>query len=278
MFLMMNTFGGGNGGGHASFNHGCSNSRGVMILFRRDLSYKINMVSKDNNGRILLMDVEINGNGYTLGTLYAPTADGSEEQIAFMDDLEARINELNPINIVIGGDLNVAMDPVLDRRSTSLSHSYGEGMRLRTLAFTEEFNLCDVWRRRNQAKRGFTFYRANQASRIDYWLISTHLIDGCSDASILPMALSDHSMITLSLGEAPLRRGPGIWRFNARLLCDEEYIHKITEAIIFLTREPTFEDPIPNWEWIKFEIRNNGIRKRETQSGSPGGEEAHRTT
>lgn len=161
-------------GGHVIFNHGCSSSRGVMILFRRDLTYKINLVSRDDKGRIILVDVEIDGNNYTLGSLYAPTADGSEEQISFMDDLEARINELNPINIVIGGDLNVAMDPLLDRRSTTLSHSYGEAMRQRVLALVDEFDLCDVWRKRNQAKRGFTFYRASQASRIDYWLMSMH--------------------------------------------------------------------------------------------------------
>lgn len=145
-------------GGQAIFCHGSTNSRGVMILLKRDLSYKINTISKDDKGRILLMDIEIGDQNYTVGTLYAPTADGPEEQLTFMDDLEDRISGLNPINVIIGGDLNVALDPAMDRKASASPHSYGDPMRQRINTLMGDLDLRDAWRFRNQSERRFTFH------------------------------------------------------------------------------------------------------------------------
>lgn len=132
-------------------------------------------------------------------------------------------------------------------------------MRQRILAWMEELDLCDAWRHRNQSEQRFTFHRANQASRIDYWLISDHLLDSCNDINIHPMALSDHSMITLSIGEQAPSRGPGLWCFDPRLLNDRDYTQMITETLTPVIAEPDLKEPIQNWEWIKFVIRRKSM-------------------
>lgn len=118
-------------GGPIFFSHGTSNSRGVCTLISRNFQHAVNQVVTDEEGRFLVMDITTDQKTYVVGNAYAPTADSPDEQDSFMDQLEKTINDFNPINIIIGGDLNTALDPKLDRQSTTLLTSYGETSRRR---------------------------------------------------------------------------------------------------------------------------------------------------
>lgn len=189
-------------GGSAYFCHGSSNSKGVLILMKRDLEFQLIRQIEDREGRVLLLELNIKEISFVLGSLYAPTADAPEEQNRFMDFLEDSLTQISPVNIILGGDL-VALDPAQDRQNSTCSPLYGHVMRQHVLSLMEEADLTDVWRYRNQAARKYTFHRGTQASRIDYWLASNHLADLTSTSTIIPVALSDHSIMTLSLSSSP---------------------------------------------------------------------------
>ena len=64
-------------------------------------------------------------------------------------------------------------------------------------------------------------------SRIDYFLISTHMVYDYHSASINPGIKSDHSIIKLTFEIPESRtRGRGFWKFNSTLLKDTEYVKK----------------------------------------------------
>lgn len=218
-------------GGPAYFCHGSSNSRGVVILLNRNLAYKVLREIADEDGRILLQEIRVNEVTYVVGSLYAPTADAPDEQNRFMDSLEEKMATLHPINTILGSDLNVALDPVQDRNNNARSPTYGDVMRQRVHTLMEQTDLTDAWRYRNPAVKKFTFHRPQQASRIDYWLISDHLTDACSGVDITPLALSDHSLLTLTLGTQAPRRGPGLWRLDNAILGDSTYVEEISHLL-----------------------------------------------
>lgn len=86
-------------------------------------------------------------------------------------------------------------------------------------------------------------------------LISSHLVDVCSEASITPIATSDHAIISINLGEEGAPRGPGLWRFNSVLLQDERYVSEMFDTLETLKNDPPIADPVANWEWTKYVIR-----------------------
>lgn len=90
-------------GGPAYFCHGSSGSRGVGILLSRSLPHRIVREVSDDSGRVLLLEIVINEVMYVVGSLYAPTADSPDEQSSFMDYLEEKLTDLQPVNIILGG-------------------------------------------------------------------------------------------------------------------------------------------------------------------------------
>uniref|UniRef100_A0A672NZ17 exodeoxyribonuclease III n=1 Tax=Sinocyclocheilus grahami TaxID=75366 RepID=A0A672NZ17_SINGR len=64
-------------------------------------------------------------------------------------------------------------------------------------SFLQHSNICDVWHLQNDGARDYTFFsdRHECYSRIDYLLMSPSLIPYISKFDILPIILSDHSLI-----------------------------------------------------------------------------------
>ena len=62
-------------GGKGYFSHDTSNSKGVCILFRKNLDFALHNVKKDTSGRVLCLDMEIDNTRFTLCNIYAPNND-----------------------------------------------------------------------------------------------------------------------------------------------------------------------------------------------------------
>lgn len=102
-------------GGSMFSSHGASNSRGVLTLLQRNTDIQVTKTFNDDQGRLLLLQIQKEGIPYVVGNVYAPTQDHPNEQLHLMDLLEEQVSLLQPQNILIGGDFNVTMDPYLDR-------------------------------------------------------------------------------------------------------------------------------------------------------------------
>jgi exonuclease III len=247
-------------GGHIIFSHGTSNSKGVAILFPKNLDYNIDNINTDSNGRLILIKIKINETLYNICNIYIPTRDHKRDQIAFANLLKEKLSSLDQYNLLIGGDFNLYLNPSLDKQDTmSNKHDYPE-FRAEILTIMESFNLTDCWRDLNPNKRRYTWHARGKASRLDYWLISDHLLNEIHKSEIKIGLHSDHSIITLEIGKHFNKRGRGFWKLNNSLLHDSEFVTKVKNIIKKTKQElDNYRDKGLIWEIVKLRIRTFSI-------------------
>ncbi len=95
---------------------------------------------------------------------------------------------------------------------------------------------------------------------IDYFLISTNLLNLVTQSNIIPGFLSDHSVITLDINLSETVRGPGHFKINNSILLNEDYKANINSAIQEIVEINKDCNPNTLWELIKGSIRNESIR------------------
>lgn len=191
--------------GSAYFSNGRSNARGVMTLLPRTSDIKVIQTVKDQDGRLLILQIEKDEVSYSLAKIYAPTQEQVQEQINLIDLLEQNVSNLNPQIIILGGDFNLCMDINLDKAKPRTGTLQGIDARYpsRIGAMMEELHLFDAWRRLNPTTRKYSFRRGLLASRLDYWIVSEHMFYSGTCSDIVPYPLSDHSSITIRVGDSP---------------------------------------------------------------------------
>lgn len=172
-----------------------------------------------------------------------------------MNSLEEAIQEMAQINVIIAGDFNYILNPALDKSSPAPMPAATEDHRTRIRTFVEENLLCDVWRDRFPAKPNYTFRRGSYASRLDFFLLSTHLSEGVSSMSTQVSAQSDHSLLLLQFNNPTQAKGKGLWRFNTALLNNNDFIIQMSEFLSDWVPPPELENPCAIWDWLKHEIK-----------------------
>ncbi len=241
--------------GEIIFNHGTPHSCGVAILFPKNVEYITNCIKTDDNGRFLLVDIDIGGENMILVNVYAPTKDKANEQEEFLAFLQR-------ILILIGGDFNTYLDPVLDKKGGIMEKrsKFASGLH----EMMEEYNLSDIFRVINPTVERFT-WRGNTKkgvvqSRLDYWLVSSHMLYNLQSIDIKPGIKSDHSLLNINFQIKPnAQRGKGFWKFNSSLLRDEEYIKRIKQTLEECKVKYYGLEQSLRWEMIKCELRSTSI-------------------
>ena len=250
------------------FSHGVTNARGVAILCPKKTEHTILKVDRDAEGRIIILEVQIDDDILALCNIYAPTQEQGykqDRQLAFLNILRDKLVNYKEsiVPLVIGGDLNTYLTPSLDKQQKQHENIPKTSFATELIGDCNEYNLLDCWRILNPNFKRFTWRQPNpvRQSRIDYWLISSSLINMVSDCDIQPSYKSDHSLITLEFRIGPAtERGPGMWKFNVSLLKDVEYVAKINTSISdFKDTYDNLEDKSLKWELIKCELRRETI-------------------
>lgn len=242
-------------GGPAFFAHGTRSSRGVAILVSRDFNLTVINLHTDKEGRFILVDIMIDQTIYTVGCIYAPTQDKRAEQLSFLEKLDELLTETNSTNIILGGDFNCRLHPLLDKNKQGAPSTAPEPVRDKIYTLLEEWSMCDVWRIRNPKEQGYTFRRGAYAARLDYLLISSHLSENATTTSPQAMAHSDHAMISVSWKSDHHTRGPGIWRFDTTLLQNEDFNTQMRDFLTNWVPPQELSNKNAIWEWLKFEIK-----------------------
>ena len=248
-------------GNNMYFSNGASNARGVAIIITENYEYKRLKVEKDTEGRFLILEIERQGTIYTIGNIYAPTRNFERDQQRCFLNFTTQLETMQNIHTILGGDLNLYMNPRLDKMDNSSDHNDNWNFRADVCSFMETNNIVDAWRTVNPDKRCFTWHRAEKRSRLDYVLTSEHLLNFIDDVNILPGIQSDHSLLKLSLKSGNKHeKGRGFWKFNSSLLHDPVYVDKIKKAIRETAQNyEGLEDKRMLWEIIKLEIRTQTI-------------------
>ena len=247
-------------GGHILFSHGNNLSRGVAILFPKYLDYEVKNCVSDNFGRFLMLELKIEEYDFLLVNIYAPTKDRETEQIDFLDDIKQHLRDHYDKNILIGGDFNVCINPLIDKKGGTKDTISTYSTMLEDLK--DEFNITDIWRVLNPDTSKFT-WRGNTKcglvqSRLDLWLLSTHMIYDINVCDIKPGIKSDHSIICISFTmQDKHHRGKGFWKFNASLLKDTTFINKVKDTIAKCkAKYSNMGNKALAWDVTKCEIRS----------------------
>lgn len=209
--------------GEVLHNFGTSQSCGVAIFLTKNLEYEIIDVHRDNDGRLLLVNLKINDNVYTIINIYAPN-DKNRRNI-FFKNLKTFTQEHSLGLIIIGGDWNEIQDTKSDRKSRVNPQKPVKSLK----SLINECRLIDCWRIKHPTTKQFTWKRKNvnnEASRIDYFLIQNELIHKISSTDIRPVLIkyTDHQAVSLYLNVEKTIRGPGYLKLNNSLLNDYMYI------------------------------------------------------
>ena len=150
------------------FSHRKSNSCGVAIGYCGTEAFKVVNTACNKNGRILILDAELNGTNFLLINFY--NSNTESEQLSTFSTLQKLLeNLIITKKIVFGGDFNLIFDckfdasggnPILTRKSLA-----------KLIEIKETLYLCDIWRIRNPNMRHFAFRQNHVSCFIEHGLI-----------------------------------------------------------------------------------------------------------
>ena len=231
-------------------------SRGVSILFSKNIPCKILSTHSDNNGRLLLVNFEYENVLYSICNVYCPN--DVSDRVAFLTDLNTFLqkNAMSKLRL-IGGDFNCVtsesdkISGILDKSSHTLK-----------LLQTSE-QLTDAWRKLNENLNEYSYIdpssRGNH-SRIDKWLVTDNLVQNITSCYMTQAPAPDHKAVVLMCKLYQKKRGPGYWKLNNSILDEPEYRQSIEQLYNDITRQ--YSGEVPNyllWEFLKIKIKEYSI-------------------
>lgn len=216
------------------FSHGTSHSAGVMILFNRFPGKIINHIS-DINGHWLMVIADINDENFFLMCVYGYSERGKNK--TFISDLCKLLTDCmktySTDKIIVGGEFNLVPHLWLDRQPPrARCHKYDDLI----VELINRTNLVDYWSKKPPNSIQFSWFNApgnGQSSRIDYWLISSPLVNYVSKRDISASPLTDRCAITSSfLFSTPEPGLNHVWKFNNTLLDSESFCKDVRQLIV----------------------------------------------
>ena len=142
-----------------------TNSRGVAILIKNSFEYKILNSFKDNEGRILILELEIaNLTSILLVNIYGPNKDSP----LWYDKLFDKIDEYNLDHVIIVGDWNVALQ---NKDTYNYAFQRNLGSRTKINNYIGKNNFVDIWREQNKENKRFT-WGCKKPFKDPDWIIS----------------------------------------------------------------------------------------------------------
>ena len=181
--------------GEIIINGKSTNSRGVAILLSNNFEYSIENISKDDDGNLIELDLNISEIKLKLLCVYGPNKDTPE----FYQVIENKINNSNQDYVLLAGDLNITLNPTLD--SLNYINVNNPNARNKILDIMKNQDLIDIYRQFHPQTKRYTWRRRNPTkhARLDYFVGSSSLIDFIHSTNIKPGYRTDHSIIELKL-------------------------------------------------------------------------------
>lgn len=199
--------------GYYKYCSGQKSYNGVAILTKNDVVCIVNTLDGYNYEEARYLEVELNDTIFI--DVYVPFGQeiGSTkygQKIEFLTALANRLIKLRGKKIVVGGDFNVAVDPIDIYCNLHDSVCYALELRNMIRGILNS-GYYDPFRALNPTMRKFSWwdyrnnaYVRNFGMRLDYFLISPHIMDSATSCSILDAyraleSPSDHVPILLEL-------------------------------------------------------------------------------
>lgn len=208
---------------HSSYS---SKRNGVMILINKHLSFIMLKQHSDREGRLICIEAMINGIRTVLCNIYAP----NKEEPDFFHEVNRVVGNMEG-QVILAGDFNQVMDGIIDKSKPSSKSVPRDRAAIQMMA--EDLGLVDIWRLVNPREREYTFYSHchKSHSRIDFFLISTTLVDSVVDCEMGAIALSDHGTVQLNVDLNTDKVKRGRWRLNTMLLQNDSFSNTLSEDL-----------------------------------------------
>ena len=179
-------------------SYGTSNSRGCSILISKQLHANVTDTKIDDNGRYILINIELEKSCFSLLNLYAPN--DQRLRNIFFKSLDDVLKNFSIGLKILAGDYNQTISEI-DRYSKANISTFKSSTHLHKLI--KSHNLIDIWRDMYKSKTQFTWRRRNntEKSRIDYFLIDFNLRPSIFKTDIRPAQISctDHQAVSLKI-------------------------------------------------------------------------------
>ena len=241
-------------GGKLFASHGTSAARGVTMLVTNCMEDSIRNIYCAENGRVVIVDIEQDGQGVSLAAIYAPNEDSPNFFVELKKLMENRLEKK-----IIIGDFNLTLDVDLDRLNT---YSNNNKSKEEVESMMDEFMLKDMWRIRNETKREYSWRKSgnlNKASRIDLALVSAGLDQQVEMIQYLSTIKTDHRAIYMVVDLNGVERGAGYWKFNNSLLSNIEFVGTMNREIQLCLDDMSQDKPILIWEQLKSRIKKTAV-------------------
>lgn len=254
--------------GKMFFSHGSPNSTGVITLISNSINFAVDRTLSDKNGRILILQGNIDGKKIVFANIYAPNLGSSTEHIEkyldFMKELETLIEDAmsDESLLIVGGDFNLIMDKSVDAVGGNPTE-YPECIEA-WKNLSDHYNLIDIFRVRNGDKKLFTYAPMgnnplNINRRLDYVLMPQEWEEWAQEERCLPLSITDHKLLKISLkmNNSQSEKGPSLWRHNDTHNTDPIFRDQLEENFPNWLREAKedLDNPASVWEYLKFKIK-----------------------
>jgi exonuclease III len=222
-------------------------SSGVGILFG-GRQFEIQQVRELVNGRLLYVDVRLNGILLRIINVYCPP--DLQERKEILKDIASLL--LCGREVIMGGDFNCIIAKE-DRKSTRIVKFDSSSVDLTDII--KDFKLTDVFRAQNPNTPGFTWSNGSSFSRIDFFFSSATI--EVIESSVKPVFFSDHAKLDCVLDVCgSSTRGHGLWKLNTSLLEDSKIVQELKGK---LNQWKSLQDIYPTvgdwWQDLKIRIK-----------------------
>ena len=144
-------------GGKAIYAHGTTAARGIAIFATREIYQKISNIYKDEDGRVIILDITDNKQQITVAAIYAPNQDSPN----FFQNLKKNLKERSEHKVIIG-DYNLTLNVEMDRLNT---YNNNNKAKEEVENMMEEFCLKDVWRNQNEHTRQYSLDKKRELTK-----------------------------------------------------------------------------------------------------------------
>ena len=242
---------------HASNTEG--KTKGVSILISNRTPFQVQDTMLDPGGRYIFIKGKLENHPMTIANVYAPNS----RQVTFFRKIKDLLTTFASGILVLGGDFNIPLDPLIDTSNGTSSLPYRALKQIKIQL--KELTLHDTWRTLYPQTRDFTYFSNTHQkySRIDYFFLSQPDLTFLTNSTIEPMTLSDHHPITLSLTFPEKKTVTKTWRLNTAVLKDPADVSELREKLLdyFSRNENDETSSLTQWEAHKCVIRGEFIKK-----------------
>lgn len=239
---------------HSNFHH---KSRGAAILINKNIPFVVSKVEADSSGRYIIVVGRLYNTPVILANVYAPHWDDS----SFFTKFFSQLPNMDTHHLILGGDMNCAMSPDLDRSSSNISVKSKTALSIQS--FLNINGMADAWRFLNPKSRDYSFFSPVHGtySRIDYFFLDKKLLPWITKCQYQAIIISDHAPLVLTLRVPTSHTNYRPWRLNSLLLSDEDFVKFISSEITsFLEFNKTPGMSVSTiWETLKAFLRGQII-------------------